>query len=300
MSWFNGLIVTALPYIPKKIVGFFASRYIAGETLEEAVVECKKLNAMNTMTTIDLLGEFIREEEKAIATLDTYLKVLHTIEQEGLASNVSIKPTSFGASFNPDLCRKNVKILVEKAAQMNNFVRIDMEDHPYTDLTLDMYEKLRQEFPKNVGTVLQAYLKRTYEDAEHLSANTKANLRLCKGIYNEPASIAYKDGREINKNYLATLDLLLSRGAYIGIATHDDQLIEGALRLIEKYRLGREQYEFQMLFGVRSELRKRLVAEGHRLRVYAPFGKDWYRYSLRRLKENPAIISSMMKGFFKR
>lgn len=300
MSWFNALIVMTLPYVPRKIVSVFARRYIAGETLDQALVECKKLNEMKAMTTIDLLGEFIAEEDKAIATRDTYMKVLDTLRERGLDSNVSIKPTSFGASFNPELCRKNIRMLVEKAAGLHNFVRIDMEDHPYTDFTLEIYQELRREFPESVGSVLQAYLKRTYEDADHLSKNARANLRLCKGIYKEPPAIAYKDRNEINRNYLETLELLFSRGAYVGIATHDGKLVEGALALIAKYRLSPHQYEFQMLLGVKSDLRRQLIAQGHRLRVYTPFGRDWYPYSMRRLKENPGIMSSMLRGLFQR
>lgn len=299
MRLLNSLVVTTLPYVPKKIVFLFARRYIAGDSLDKAVMKCRELNAQNMMTTIDLLGEFIKQPQETIAPTETYLTVLDTIAGNKLNSNVSLKPTSFGASFDPQLSRQNIRKIIEKAFQLHNFVRIDMENHPYTDLTLDMYREFREEFPASVGTVLQAYLKRSYQDADRLSQNTRANLRLCKGIYNEPADIAYKDKEDINKNYLEILELLFSRGAYVGIATHDDPLVEGAQRLISKYKVTRDQYEFQMLLGVRPELRKNLVEQGHRLRVYTPFGKDWYPYSIRRLKENPAIVGSMLQGFLK-
>lgn len=289
-----------MPYIPKPIVGIFARRYIAGEELQDAAAECQKLNANQTMATIDVLGEFVTEKAMACATVDAYMDALETIDQHKLDANISVKPTSLGASFDEQLWQEHIRKLVTKAASYNNFVRIDMEDHPYTDLTLQSYDDLRRDFSQHVGTVLQAYMKRTYDDADRLSKDTKANFRLCKGIYNEPPEIAYKDGKRINDNFLATLDLLFSRHAYVGIATHDDELINGAFRLIDQYKLPKEQYEFQMLLGVRPELRRQIIAAGHRMRIYVPYGRQWYSYSMRRFKENPAIVDSIIKGFFKK
>jgi proline dehydrogenase len=300
MSFFNSFVVASLPYVPRPIVGLLAKRYIAGDSLQDAVNTCQHLHKMGAMATIDLLGEQIKDAQKASETVEIYMQIWEAIAQNKLNANISLKPTSYGAIFDAKLCQANISKVVEKAAALGNWLTIDMEDHPYTDLTLYLYETLRKEFPKTVGTVLQAYLMRTYDDAARLSKNGQpTNLRLCKGIYKEPASIAYQKKQDINENYLKVLDLLLSRGAYIGIATHDNFLVDGALRLIEKYKLNKDQYEFQMLLGVRPELRKRLLSQGQPLRIYTPFGKDWYAYSVRRLKENPAIAGNVVRGLLR-
>ncbi len=273
--------------------------YIAGENISTAIQKCRALNKIGAMCTIDHLGESVSDEGTVRKTVDIYLRVLEEISQEKLDSNISIKPTSFGALLSQDNCLENIRKVVKKAHELGNFVRIDMEDHPYTDMTLKAYEELRREFPNSVGVVLQSYLKRTKEDADKLSQGTKANFRLCKGIYNESEKIAYK-GIQINENFLETLDLMFSRSAYVGIATHDDKLVDGALKLIEKHQLTKEQYEFQMLLGVRSSLRDQIIAQGHRMRIYLPFGGDWHAYTMRRFKENPDIVGSVLKGFFVR
>ncbi len=194
--------------------------------------------------------------------------------------------------------QKNLTEVIEYAYKKGIFVRIDMENHPYTDYTIDLYLKLNQRMPKCCGTVLQSYMKRNLSDIEHITANIdQANIRLCKGIYREPADVAYHNRQKVQENFLDSLDLLFEKGAYVGIATHDDVLIDGAYDLIKKHKLEKEQYEFQMLLGVRSELKKKLLADGHTLRIYTPFGEDWLPYSLRRLKENPAIVGSAIKGF---
>lgn len=300
MTICNSLLVAMLPFIPKPIVGLLANRYIAGGSLSDAVATCKYLNRMGAMATIDLLGEQIKDAGQAAETVSIYMQVWDTIVSNQLDANISLKPTSYGATLDAALCEANIRKVAEKTAALGKWLTIDMEDHPYTQMTLDIYDRLRHDFPHTMGTVLQAYLKRTCDDADRLtSSGQPTNLRLCKGIYKEPASIAYQNKKEINANYLKVLDLLLSRGAYVCIATHDDALVDGALQLIEKYKLGKDRYEFQMLLGVRPELRKRLLARGQRLRIYTPFGRDWYAYSVRRLKENPAIAGNVVRGLFR-
>jgi proline dehydrogenase len=294
----NTMIANMMPYMPKSLVGFFAKRYVAGALPEDAYRLTKELNEAGAVGTIDLLGEFTEDPEKARYTVDMYKAVLDAIEKDSLGSNISIKPTALGALLTMDFCTENITELVTYANSKNIFVRIDMENHPYTDYTIDLYLELNKKMKGSCGTVLQAYMKRTLDDIEKIAANTeKANIRLCKGIYKEPADVAYHDRKRIQENYLEALDLLFEKGAYVGIATHDDVLINGAYDLIKKHGLSKEQYEFQMLLGVRSELRKRLLSDGHTLRIYTPFGEDWLPYSIRRLKENPAIVGSAIKGF---
>jgi proline dehydrogenase len=286
--------------VPKRLVGLFAQRYIAGDSLDKAIRKTKELNDLGAMTTIDILGEAVKSAQEAEKIVDTYLQVLQQIQANNLQSNISIKPSSFGFLVNENLCFESIQKIVSAASEPGHFVRIDMEDHLLTDFTLNTYRKLRVQFPQNVGTVLQSYLKRTVEDASLLIESGKTNLRLCKGIYVEPETIAYKDRKKINESYLRALDILFSKGGYVGIATHDNALVSGALELIKKYKLAREQYEFQMLLGVRPELMHRILETGHRIRIYVPFGKDWYPYSTRRLKENPAIVGNIVKGFMPR
>lgn len=294
----NTLIANALPYFPKSVVGMLAKRYIAGPSMEDAFRLTEEIAREGAMGTIDLLGEFNDKPEKAEETVVTYIKVLEEIKKRNLPTNISIKPTAFGALVSMDLCTQNIRRVMSRAAELGIFVRIDMENHPYTDYTLDLYRTLHNEYPGLVGTVIQSYMKRTLDDVSRMSKEFKTNFRLCKGIYKEPEEVAYKDRKKVNDNYLEALDILFTNGSYVGIATHDDYLVEGAKKLIAKHKLQREQYEFQMLLGVRSELRKRILSEGHRLRIYTPFGEDWLPYSVRRLKENPAIVGSAMKGFF--
>lgn len=297
MGIFNTIIIKTLPFVPKFMVGLVSKRYIAGETQEKAIEQIRKLNQVGAMATVDLLGEFVEDEKKVEETVKIYLGLLDAIAKEKLDSNVSIKPTSLGALFDKDLCFESIKKIVKKANELGNFVRIDMEDHPWTDFTLESYEKLREEFPENVGTVLQSYMKRTVSDVDNLSKEKKTNLRICKGIYIEPEEIAYKDGKEINQSYLDAIDMIFTRKSYAGIATHDDALIKGALELIEKHKLESHEYEFQMLLGVKPYLIKRFVEKGHRIRIYVPYGRDWYAYSMRRLKENPTIAGHVVKDF---
>ncbi len=298
MNWFNNLISILLPYVPKPIVGFFSKHYIAGDSLEDAVQVVKNLNNMGMCATIDVLGEEISDKNDALHAVDMYKKVLEAIQRENLDANISVKPTHVGLLLDKDFCYENLKILIEEAKKINNFVRIDMEDATTTDDTIDMYLRFHKEYD-NVGTVFQSYLRRLMDDVNHVIPY-KPNLRLCKGIYNEKREIAYKDKDVINCNFNYALEKLLSNGSYVGIATHDEKLVWHGLKLIDQLQLKPEQYEFQMLLGVDHELRRIIVNSGHKLRIYVPFGKDWFGYSTRRLKENPAIAGHIITGIFDR
>lgn len=298
MNWFNHLIANILPYFPKSIVGYFSKHYIAGEKLEDAVRVVKQLNNDRIMATIDVLGEEVQNKQDSLHAVEMYQKVLDAIEREKLDANISVKPTHMGLKIDKEFCFENIKTLVEAAKKINNFVRIDMEDATTTEDTIDMYLKLKKKYD-NVGVVLQAYLRRTMDDINRLVPE-KANLRLCKGIYNEKREIAYKDKAVINYNYMYGLEKLLKGGCYVGIATHDEKLVWHGLRMIDELQLKPEQYEFQMLLGVDPQLRRILVNSGHRLRVYVPFGVDWFGYSTRRLKENPDVAGHIIKNIFYR
>jgi len=281
-------IARLLPAVPKPLVQRISDRYIAGETVADACRTVKELNDEGRMATIDVLGEEISSEEQATEIVGAYQDVFGAIEREGLDSNVSVKLTGLGLKLGYELCKTNLRTVVRHAAQSGNFVRIDMEDSSCTNDTLRLYRELRAEGLDNVGVVLQAYLRRTILDVGDLLP-LGANVRLCKGIYVEAPSIAYTDFQAVRDSFVESLDQLLGGGAYVGIATHDEWLIERGLELVAKHRLAREQYEFQMLLGVRPQLGDQLVADGHRLRIYVPFGEEWYGYSLRRLQENPKI-----------
>ncbi|MFH1152316.1 MAG: proline dehydrogenase family protein [Pseudomonadota bacterium] len=294
----NQIIANSMAYMPKKFVSLFASRYVAGKTPDEAFDLVRELNREGALGTIDLLGEFNQERSKAHETVAMYKLVLDAIKDQNLGGNISIKPTAFGALVSLEFCKDTITEVIEYGYERGIFVRIDMENHPYTDFTINLYLDLNSRMPASCGTVLQAYMKRTLDDIESITTRpTRANIRLCKGIYVEPETMAYTSRKNIQKNYLDALDLLFQKKAYVGIATHDDVLIDGAMDLIKKYGLGTADYEFQMLLGVRSELKKRILTLGHNLRIYTPFGEDWLPYSIRRLKENPAIVGSAIKGF---
>jgi proline dehydrogenase len=292
-------IVRVLPAVPRPVVKRLSQRYIAGATLEDAVAVVKQLNAAGKMATIDVLGEEITRREEATALLAEYEDVFETIEREQLDSNVSVKLTGLGLSLDHDFCRENVAELVGEAAARGNFVRIDMEDSSTTGETLQIYRELRSQGLDNVGVVLQAYMKRTLADVAEL-ADLRPNVRVCKGIYVEPSEVAFQEFETVRLNFVETVDALLDLGAYIGVATHDDWVIGEALTLIEERGLLPTQYEFQMLLGVRPELGDELVREGHRLRIYVPYGRQWYEYSLRRLQENPKIAGYIAVDTLKR
>jgi proline dehydrogenase len=277
-------LVRFLPAVPRTVVQRISSRYIAGITLAEAVETVRALNAEGKSATIDVLGEEISSAEEAAAFTRSYHDVFAAIEREGLDANVSVKPTALGLELSYDLLKQNLEALVRDAAARRNFVRIDMEDSSTTDDTLRVYRELRTEGHPNVGPVLQASLRRTLADVAGIH-----NARLCKGIYVEPPELQYRDAEAVRTSFLRSLEALLDEGAYVGIATHDDRLIDGALELVAARGLPVEAYEFQMLLGVRPELGDALVRDGHRLRIYVPFGERWYEYSLRRLQENPKV-----------
>jgi proline dehydrogenase len=281
-------IARLLPAVPRPLVQRISSRYIAGETVAEACRKVKQLNEQGRMATIDVLGEEISTPEAALEIVGAYHDVFEAIEREELDSNVSVKLTGLGLKLSYDLCKRNLQTVVRHAAESGNFVRIDMEDSSCTSDTLRMYRELREVGLDNVGVVLQAYLRRTIRDIRDL-APLRPNVRLCKGIYVEPPLIAYRDFDAVRENFVLCLRELLRKGSYVGIATHDQWLISEGLRLVGEHRLKPEEYEFQMLLGVSAGAGDRLVREGHRLRVYVPFGKHWYSYSMRRLQENPKI-----------
>jgi len=297
MSLFNRLVVTTLPLVPRFIVGRVASRYVAGETLEDAVAAIRRLNSEGAMATVDLLGEEITERRQATAALDGYLGLLDAIIDHQLDCNVSVKPTLLGLLIDEDFCLDNCRRLVEQAAAKGIFVRLDMEDRHCTDGTLRVYRALRP-LRAHVGVVFQSYMRRTLADVGELPEDG-ANVRLCKGIYIEPRTAAWKGYDTVRLNFLAALEKLLRRGAYVGIATHDEYLICGAVALIDRLGIAPQRYEFQMLLGVEAELRKILIAGGHRLRVYVPFGRDWYQYSIRRLRENPAVAGHVLRALLR-
>ena len=295
MTLLDRAIVRLLPAVPKPVVQRFSARYIAGATLPEAVQAVKGLNAAGRLATIDVLGEEISHEDEARAIAQAYRGVFAEIERERLDSNVSVKLTALGLHLSYDLCRENLEAVLHEAAASGNFVRIDMEDSTTTNETLHLYRELRESGHDNVGIVLQAYLRRTLDDV-HALADLRPNVRLCKGIYVEPSSIAFTDHDAVRASFVRCLDALLDAGAYVGVATHDEWLIGEALGRIEGRGLTPSEYEFQMLLGVRESRAGELVAAGHRLRVYVPYGEHWYGYSLRRLQENPAMAGTIARA----
>jgi proline dehydrogenase len=294
MAFFDQLVSKSIMYVPGPIVGIFAKKYIAGEYLEHATSVTRKLNAQGMMGTIDLLGEFIKNKHEATQFKEQAVEILETIDRLGLDASISIKPTQMGMQLDKEFGFANIQEIVQRAKDLGNYVRIDMEDISCTDDTLDFYTRLRQDYPAHVGTVLQAYLRRTVKDIENMSGGP-LNIRLCKGIYREPRQHAFKHPEVVNKNFVYALEKLFEAEAYVGIATHDPRLIFEACRLIDAYGLTSNDYEFQTLLGVDEELRQILVAQGHRLRVYIPYGVSWLPYAKRRLKENPDIARQALK-----
>jgi proline dehydrogenase len=281
-------IVRFLPAVPRPVVQKLSERYIAGPELKDARETVRRVNAEGKMATIDVLGEEITNEEEAAAIVRAYQDVFADIEHCGLDSNVSVKLTALGLKLDYEVCRANLRVVVEDAASRGNFVRIDMEDSSTTDDTLRLYRELREEGFVNLGVVLQAMLRRTLDDIAGL-ADLKPSVRLCKGIYVEPPEIAFQEYEEVRSAFVDALEALLDAGCYVGIATHDEVLLRKGRRVVLEHELAREEYEFQMLLGVRPGLGDQLVRENHRLRIYVPFGRHWYAYSLRRLQENPRI-----------
>ena len=294
---FNELIAKSLPIVPKPIVRKVSSRYIAGETINDAVQTTKRINAAGATGTIDVLGEFVSSRSQAEHEAATSREVLDAIGSHDLKSGLSVKLTSLGLDIEDEFCYRNVKSIVEKAAAIGRFVRLDMETSPYTNKTLDIYRRLRSEGLENTGVVIQAYMRRSEDDIRAL-VKDKASVRLCKGIYIEPESIAFRARGEVQENYKKLLRLLFDNDMYVGIATHDDELLDFACEEIARRNVPKDRYEFQMLLGVREQKRDALINAGHKMRIYIPFGQDWYGYSVRRLKENPEVAGHIFKAMF--
>jgi proline dehydrogenase len=298
----NKLIANILPHMPKKLVWVFSKRYIAGETIEEGILASKLLNEKGIETTIDLLGEFIETLNEAEANKNLYLEIIERCTNNKVKGNFSLKPTMFGLLIDKDACYKYIREIVALAAEKNSFVRIDMEDSQCVDMELEMFRKLKLEFPANVGLVVQAYLRRTLNDVKALndlnSDENPLSFRLCKGIYVEPEKIAFKEFKEVQQNFLNDLEYMFQNKMYVGIATHDKHLVNESYKLIEKYKVPKNRCEFQMLYGVTPDLRNSIVVKGHLIRVYIPYGQHWFGYSTRRLKENPKMATEIIKALF--
>jgi proline dehydrogenase len=298
MHFLNKMVVAAVPLIPRRIIRYFAGRYIAGETIADAIRCVRQLNAEGACATMDVLGEDISTRAEAVAAKEQSIAVLHTIAREQLDSNLSIKLTSLGLKIDKQFCIENVREILTVALQYKNFVRIDMEDSTCTSDTIQVFQAVHREFA-NTGIVVQAYLFRTENDVRELMKE-RTGFRLCKGIYKEPAEIAFQKREEVQQNYLKLLEQMLTGGSYVGIATHDTVLVDGAAAMLKRLGLRKDQYEFQMLLGVRPDLRRKLVRDGHKVRLYVPYGEHWYGYSTRRFKENPEIAGYVFKALFSR
>ena len=297
MALLDRAIAHTLPFVPKAIVKRVANRYIAGETLDDALRVAASLNKRGMRATLDILGEDIHNLDQARRAVNGYLQLLEQVDRRKLNANLSIKLTQVGLKVDAGACLELTEGLVRRAQELNDFVRIDMEDSSCTTATLEIYRALRKHY-SNVGVVIQAYLRRTINDVISLE-DLKPNFRLCKGVYVEPREISYHDMRVINRNYVLILERLLRNGSYVGIATHDELMVWEAFRMIRELKLSRDAYEFQMLLGVDEQLRDIIRAAGHNLRVYIPFGRDWYAYSVRRLRENPRLAGYVLKAMYK-
>jgi proline dehydrogenase len=287
MGIIDRAVADSVSIIPRPIVRKIAGRYMAGERLDEAIATIRSLNREGCVATVDVLGESTESERDAAEKLDQYKQVVDALDEHDLKSGISVKLTGLGLDLDEELCRRNFEEIVVYAGERGRFVRVDMEDSPYTATTLELVLEMHERH-ENTGAVIQAYMRRSLKDVIRL-AEAGVSVRLCKGIYDEPREIAYKDFDVVRQNYVLLLEELLKGGAYAGIATHDEYLVWHGLRLIHQIGLSRDRYEFQMLLGVDEELRRILVNAGHKVRVYVPFGEDWYEYSTRRLKENPKI-----------
>lgn len=298
MKILNSLIINIVQLFPKSFIKIFALRYIAGENLSDAVKLVRQLNSKNIYATMDVLGEDITSIEEANAAVEEAIKVLRTIHEENLNSTLSVKLTQIGLKLDYNLCKDNLRKILSVAKELNNYVEVDMEDSSCTLDTLKIYKELRKEF-SNFGIVMQAYLRKAEEYlTDVINELHGSSVRLCKGIYNEPPQIAYKGKEEIRENYVKLLDFLFKQNIYVGIATHDIKLINAAKELINRYQRGKNEFEFQMLLGVKVDLRNKLVQEGFKMRVYVPYGIHWYKYSIRRMKENPQLPIAILLNIF--
>lgn len=282
-----------------KLFKKLTTRFVAGETIAEAVAAIHELNLEGCSASFDHLNESVNSPAEAEGEVREYLRVLEQIDATGIHSNVSIKLTQFGLELDPELAYKNARAVVADAARRRNFVRVDMEGSNVTQATLDIFKRLRAEFGLNdVGIVLQSYLRRTFDDAQEL-LQLPARIRICKGAYNEPPEVAFPDKKETDENYIRVMRLLLSSGVYHGIATHDPKMIDATIDFAAREGIKREAFEFQMLYGVRRDLQRQLSRDGYNMRVYVPYGKRWYPYFMRRLAERPANLWFVLKNLFK-
>jgi proline dehydrogenase len=298
----NRIIAELIPFMPKRLVWLFSRKYIAGESIDDAVRVVTGLNNGNMLATIDILGESIDRQDKALEYMTLYMKAMEVAATRKLKSSFSLKPTMFGLHWDFELCYTLIRQLVVQAKRYGYFIRIDMEDARCTQLELNLFERLYKEFKNHIGIVLQACLKRTIQDLAYLknisSVDSPVNVRLCKGIYDEHRTIAYKSREEIRNNFLRCLKYMLANKIFPAIATHDKQLIKNSISLLEKYRKTSVDFEFQMLYGVTPRLRTQLVEQKYALRIYVPFGKQWLKYSVRRLKENPRLVRDIVTALF--
>ncbi len=300
----NRMIAGILPYMPKKLVWIFSKKYISGENMSDAMRESVRLNAEGCSVTLDVLGEHINILSEAESFKAQYIEVIEQFSSRKIIGNISLKPSMFGLLLDKEACYRNIREILLVAVKCDNFIRIDMEDSSCTDDEIVLYNRLRSEFPNHVGLVLQAYLHRTLDDVKAMmsdpTVSSPLNFRLCKGIYIEDKSIAFKGYQEVRDHYLEDLEWMLKNKIYVGIATHDQYLVDQSVLLIERLQIPKEKYEFQMLFGVNSNLRRSLVKRGFPMRVYVPFGTHWFSYSTRRLKENPHMVWHIIKALFVR
>ena len=275
------------------------TRFVAGETIDEVIPYIREINAENCTASFDHLNESVDNPEEANKEVEEYLQILQQIEKTRIRSNVSIKLTQFGLGLDPELAYQNARRVVVDAQQRGNFVRVDMEGSNVTQATIDIFKRLRSEFGlDDVGIVLQSYLRRTYDDAKEL-VKLPARIRICKGAYSEPPEVAFPDKKDVDDNYIRVMQLLLSSGVYHGIATHDPKMIDATLDFATREGIGKEKFEFQMLYGIRRDLQRQLARDGFNVRVYVPYGKHWYPYFMRRLAERPANIWFVLKNLAK-
>jgi proline dehydrogenase len=298
MNPISKVIANVIPIFPKKFVRIFANKYIAGDKLSDGINKVQELNRNNMIATMDVLGESIKDKKEAMQSKDESIEVLDAIGKHKLNSSLSVKLTMLGLQLDYDFCLSLFTEIAQYAKELNNFVRIDMEDSSVIDSTLQIYRDIRKQFD-NVGIAIQVYLRRSEEDVVKLT-DMNADFRLCKGIYIEPESIAFKKRNEIRENFLKLIQIVLEKKSYCGIATHDDYVIDGSKKIITELGLKKEDYEFQMLLGVREKLRDKIVAEGRKMKIYVPFGERWYEYSIRRFKENPNIVGQVLKALVTR
>ena len=295
---FNRIVKGVIPYMPRSVIKVFANRYVAGTTVDEAMEKVRDINLSGLSATIDILGEHTKDSDDARSIAIEYAEMYNIISERKLDCNISIKLSHIGLDIDGDTCGRNLDIIIENAKACSNFLRIDMENSSITDSIIDLCMGARARY-ENIGTVFQSYLHRTMSDIQKLESGS--NFRICKGIYKEDESVAYQLDEEINKNFLDAVEYAFLNGIYVGIATHDPKILESVYTIIDRYQARPEMFEFQVLYGVpMGGWIERHRSKGYKVRVYVPFGRSWYEYSMRRLKENPNIAGYIIKNLFKR